>query len=120
MGAEDFVKLSVRTRADLAVAGISERAELAFYRGLQYCGGNNTHGVVPRSEITSLGPRKVAEELVAAGFWEPMPTGWRYVAWDKWQYELEQLHRKREKDAKRKRDERRRQRESDLFPEESP
>lgn len=114
MGAEDFVKLSVRAYIEMAAAGVSPKAELAFYRGIQYCGAGNTHGVVPASHLGPLGTRAAADELVAAGFWEPMPNGWRYVAWDKWQYELEQLHAKRAKDAERKRRDRRKARDTDF------
>ena len=114
MGAEDFVKLSVRAYIEMAQSGVSAKAELAFYRGIQYCGAGNTHGIVPAGHLAPLGPRSVADELVAAGFWEPMPNGWRYVAWDKWQYELEQLQAKRSKDAERKRKERRAARDTAL------
>ena len=107
MGAEDFVKLSVRAYIELAQANISVRAELAFYRGLQYCGGNNTHGVIVAGHMPILGPRSAADELVAAGVWQKMPNGWCFTSWDKWQTELEQLQEKRTKDAKRKREERR-------------
>ena len=114
MSAEDFVKLSVRAYIEMAQAGVSTRAELAFYRGLQYCGQGNTHGIVPTGHMPTLGPRSAADELVAVGFWERMPNGWRYVSWDKWQYELEQLQAKREKDAARKRRDRRAQRDQTL------
>lgn len=114
MSAEDFIKLSVRAYIELAQAGVSTRAELAFYRGLQYCGQGNTHGMVATGHLPILGPRSAADELVRAGFWERMPNGWRYVAWDKWQGELEQLQAKRDKDARRKREERRAAREQSL------
>lgn len=115
MGAEDFVKLSVRYRADLALAGISDDAELTFVRALAYCGLNATGGLIPAGELPSIAPRrrvKVADELVAAGFWEPLPNGWAFVAWDKWQGDFEQVAEKRRRDAERQRAKRRREREA--------
>ena len=113
MGAEDFVKLSVRYRADMAMAGVTPAAELAFVRGLAYCGLNATGGVIPTGDLSQLGPRRVADELVGAGFWEVMPLGWAFTAWDKWQGDYEQVVEKRKRDAERKRDERRRMRDGE-------
>lgn len=106
MSAEDFIKLSVRTHIDLALSGISDRAQLAFYRSITYCGLGNTHGVVPSADLKQLGPRSVADELVEAGFWELLPSGWYLKAWDKWQAEFEALMEKRAKDAERQREKR--------------
>ena len=103
MGTDDFVKLSVRYRADMALAGISPAAELAFIRGLAYCGLNSTGGLIPASELPNLGPKRVADELVAGGFWDTMPNGWAYRAWDKWQGDLEQVMERRRRDADRMR-----------------
>ncbi len=113
MGAEDFVKLSVRYRADMALAGVSDDAELTFLRALAYCGLNATGGLVPTAELPNIAPRRrvrVADELVAAGFWEPMPNGWAFASWEKWQGDLEQVEDKRRRDAERKRQWRREQR----------
>lgn len=112
MGAEDFVKLSIRYRVDFAQAGISPHAELLFIRGLAHCGLVNSHGIVTPDDIPGLTvrlprPKALIAELVEAeGFWEPLPIGWRYAAWDKWQSELEAVQAKRAKDAERKRLER--------------
>lgn len=114
MSSEDFVKLHVLARVDFAATGTSPAAELAFYRGLQTCGLSNTHGIVLTADLPSLGPRRVAAELVDKGYWEPVPAGWRYRQWDKWQAELEQVQAKRARDAQRKRDERRAKREAAL------
>ena len=107
MGAEDFVKLSVHCRADFDTTELSPAAELAFYRGLIYCGLNGTSCLVPRRALRSLGPTRVAGELVAKGYWEVAPTGWAFRSWDKWQGDWEQIAEKRRKDAERKRNERR-------------
>lgn len=112
MGAEDFVKLSVHCRADFAMTELSKTAELTFYRGLVYCGLNNTSGVIPRRDLGTLGPPRVAGELVDKGYWEPHPRGWAYRSWDKWQGDWEQIAEKRRKDAERKRNERRAYRQS--------
>ena len=103
MGAEDFVKLSVRYRVDMQLAGISPAAELAFLRGLAYCGLNATGGLIQTAELPNLGPKRVADELVAGGFWDAMPHGWAYRSWDKWQAEYEQVIARRKRDADRKR-----------------
>jgi len=110
VSAEDFVKLSVRYRTDMRLAGVSDAAELAFLRGLAYCGLNVTHGLIPREDLPQLGPRKVAEELVNAGFWTCVPQGWAYTAWDKWQGEFETVLARRKRDAARKREYRLQQR----------
>jgi len=107
VGTDDFVKLSVRYRADMALAGISPAAELAFIRGLAYCGLNATGGLIPTSELPNLGPKRVAAELVAGGFWDAMPNGWSYRSWEKWQADFDQITEKRRRDAERKREERR-------------
>lgn len=106
MGAEDFVKLSVRARADFALNGVSDAAELAFYRGIQWSGLNNSHGIIPRTALKELGPRRVADELVRYGYWDVMPQGWCFTSWDKWQAEFEAVQEKRARDAERKRNER--------------
>ncbi len=110
MGAEDFVKLAIHCRADFAATELSAAAELAFYRGLVYCGLNNTSGVVHRRDLATLGPRRVADELVAKGYWEAAPTGWSFRSWDKWQGDWEQIAEKRRRDAERKRQKRREER----------
>lgn len=112
MGAEDFVKLSVRTHVDLAVSGVSDKAQLAFYRSITYCGLGNTHGIIPAGHLSQLGPKSVAGELVDAGFWAPVPTGWYLHAWDKWQAEFEAMQEKRARDAERQRAKRARDREA--------
>lgn len=114
MGAEDFVKLSVRARIDFASTGTSEKAELAFYRGIQHCGLTNTCGVILASDLPLLGPRRVADELVAKGYWEVIPNGWAYIAWDKWNGDLEQVQEKRARDAARKREKRRAERQASI------
>ncbi len=114
MGTEDFVKLSVRYRADMALAGISPAAELAFIRGLAYCGLNATGGLIPASELPNLGPKRVAAELIRGGFWDEMPNGWAYRSWDKWQAEYEQVIERRRRDAARKRAGRRRARAEEM------
>lgn len=114
MGAEDFVKLSIRARADFAMNDVSAAAELAFYRGLQYCGLYNTHGVVARSDLSQLGPRRVAAELVAKGYWHTLPQGWGYTSWEKWQHDFDQVAEKRRRDAERKREERRAARDAQM------
>ena len=114
MGVEDFVKLSVRYRADMQLAGVSPAAELAFVRGLAYCGLNGTGGLIPSGELANLGPRRVADELVAGGFWDVMPNGWAFRSWDKWQGDLEQVQAKRQRDADRMREYRRRKRREDM------
>jgi hypothetical protein len=110
MGAEDFVKLSVNCRSDFAFTDLSEKAELAFYRGLVYCGLNNTAGNIPRRDLPDLGPRRVADELVAKDYWETTPTGWAYRSWDKWQGDLEIVNERRKRDAERMREWRRKKR----------
>ena len=77
------------------------------------------HGIVLPRMLPTLGPRRVATELVAKGFWQTLPSGgWCYRQWDKWQHELEQVYRKRDRDAERKRKERREAREKQMFGEE--
>ena len=115
MGAEDFVKLSVNCRSDFACTDLSEKAELAFYRGLVYCGLNNTAGNIPRRDLEDLGPRRVADELVAKGYWEETPKGWAYRSWDKWQGDYEQIAEKRRRDAERKREKRREERARQMY-----
>lgn len=115
MGAEDFVKLSVNCRADFAMTDLSEKAELAFYRGLVYCGLNSTGGVIPRRDLVHLGPARVADELVAKGYWQATKVGWSFRAWDKWQGDFEQIAEKRRRDAERKRDKRRQEREQRFY-----
>lgn len=110
MGAEDFVKLSVHCRSDFAMTDLSATAELAFYRGLVYCGLNNTGGIIPTRDLPQLGPKRVAGELVAKGYWDTMPTGWAFRQWDKWQGDFEQIAEKRRRDAERKRLKRREER----------
>lgn len=119
MGAEDFVKLSVLARTDFRMTRTSPAAELAFYRGLQYCGLNATGGVIPIDDLNQLGPRRAADELVANGYWDAMPNGWAFRQWDKWQGEYEQVSEKRRREAARKREERRRQRDEAMFGEDS-
>lgn len=110
MGAEDFVKLSVNCRTDFDITELSDAGELAFYRGLIYCGKNNTGGLVPRRALKHLGPPRVASELVDKGYWEVMPQGWAFRSWDKWQGDLEQVNEKRKRDAERMREWRRNKR----------
>lgn len=111
MGAEDFVKLSFRYRADFAAAGASIHAELLFIRSMAHCGLLNSHGLIARPDLPGLTerlprPAAVVDELVTYGFWQSMPNGWRITNWDKWQAELEAVQAKRERDAERKRAER--------------
>lgn len=111
MGAEDFVKLSVRARVDFAMTGTSADAELLFYRGLQYCGLNDTRGVIPTSALADLGTglrraAALADELVLGEYWERSPIGWCVRNWEKWQHDFDQVAEKRRRDAERKRKER--------------
>ncbi len=110
MGAEDFVKLSVRYRVDFKLAGVSPAAELAFLRSLAYCGLNGTGGLILAEDLKDLGPKRAASELVAAGFWLEMPAGWAISRWDKWQGDFELVNQQRKAAAERQREKRRRDR----------
>lgn len=105
---EDFFKMSIRYRADFALAGCSDEAELLFTRGLAYCALNGTKGILPAAEIRGLLPKRAKEqvvttELLEAGFWQRYHSGYIYRSWDKWQGTLNQVEQKRAYDAKRKR-----------------
>lgn len=119
MGAEDFVKLSVRARVDFAMSGTSSDAELLFYRGLQYCGVNNTVGVIPTPALADIGAglrrtTALADELVLGEYWERSPIGWCVRNWEKWQHDFDQVAEKRRQDAERKRKERRAARDAQM------
>lgn len=119
MGAEDFVKLSVRARVDFAMTGTSADAELLFYRGLQYCGLNDTRGVIPTPHLADIGsglrrPAALAAELVLGEYWERSPIGWCVRNWEKWQHDFDQVAEKRRRDAERKREERRAARDAQM------
>ena len=119
MSAEDFIKLSVRYRVDFSHTRTSPSAELLFLRGMAHCGLLNTHGSIPEADLPGLAaglrrPSALVEELVHGGYWQPSPSGWVVRSWDKWQTEFEQVARKRKRDAERKRDERRKQRDEEM------
>jgi hypothetical protein len=109
VGAEDFVKLSVRYRVDFALTSTSSHAELVFVRGLAECGLKNTGGIVAAVDLPGLcaglrtKPALIAAELCRAGYWERLPIGWRYVNWDKWNGAYDEVQDKRARDAERKR-----------------
>jgi hypothetical protein len=111
MGAEDFVKLSVRYRIDFGMTGTSPLAELLFIRGLAYCGLNDTRGLIPASELVAVAgnirrPEQYADELVRDRYWQASKVGWCIRSWDKWQHDFDQVAEKRRRDAERKRLER--------------
>ena len=109
--AEDFVKVSIRTRSDFALLGISDEAELLFRRGLEHCALIGQPGILPSADVRGLLPKRAKEsvvvaELLAADLWQSAPNAFIYRSWDKWQGALNQVEAKRTKDAKRKREDR--------------
>lgn len=119
MGAEDFIKLSVRYRVDFAMTGTSPMAELLFIRAMAYAGLNSTGGAIPAADLPAMAaglrkPHALADELVAGGYWQATPVGWCVRSWDKWQHDFDQVTEKRRRDAERKRVERRRKRDEQM------
>lgn len=116
MGAEDFVKLSVNYLADFRLHSVSSSAELLFLRGLAECGLRASGGILTPADVAGLAhdlrkPPSLIAELIRAGYWQKLPTGYRYCQWDKWQGDFDLMTEKRKRDAQRKREKRRADRE---------
>lgn len=106
-----FVKLTCNYYRDPAVAAdLSDAGEVAFTRGIAYCGDAETGGFIPEAILPSLmrrytpaRGRKIVAELVMSELWVVVPGGWQIRTWDRQQEELERLLSRRKTDAERQR-----------------
>lgn len=104
-----FVKLTCNYYRDPAIAAdLSDAGEVAFTRGIAYCGDAETGGFIPAAILPSLMRRytpargkKVAAEMVLSQLWIEVPGGWQIRTWDRQQDELERLLSRRRNDAER-------------------
>lgn len=59
------------------VRSVSTAARWAYVSSICYAGLNRTSGVIPKASLSMVdATTKIADELLAAGLWEPHPAGW--------------------------------------------
>jgi hypothetical protein len=99
---------------DPALLRAGEQAEVLFCRGLAYCGGVESAGVIDKTVLPMLVPTKPqarADALVREGLWLDEGTHYRIRSWEKLQDEHDVAAEKRRKDRERQREHRRKARE---------
>jgi hypothetical protein len=77
-----------------------------FCRGLAYCGGVESGGVIDKTVLPMIVPTKAqqrADALVREGLWLDEGTHYRIRSWDKWQDEHDAAAEKRRRDRDRMR-----------------
>jgi hypothetical protein len=100
---------------DRRIVRLSDAAHRLFVASLAWCASNRTDGAIDHEDlgfIHGVDSRKAAD-LVAAGLWRELPTGWQVVDYEKTQTtraQLDGLDRKRHQDRERKARERARKR----------
>lgn len=68
-----------------------------------WCAKELTDGVLPDYQFEELGGRgEDAAELIAAGLWERLPTGYRFLKWAEYQPTKAEIEDSRQKEADRK------------------
>lgn len=110
-----YVPLSSQYYLDDRIDAAGEAAELLYVRGLAFCAGAYGDGHLSRSQITrgaAVGLSKVNERIRAlteSGLWIPDDDGAGFVirSWLKWNRPRAEIFAARERDAARKREERR-------------
>lgn len=98
---------------DGALLRAGEQAEVLFCRGIAYCGGVESGGVIDKTVLPMIVPTKAkerAEALVREGLWLDEGAHYRIRTWDKWQDEHDIAAEKRKRERERKRDYRRKAR----------
>lgn len=83
---------------------LSDRAVREFLSGLSYSMRYLTDGHVPDHAVRNA---RAAVELDAAGLWLRVDGGWHVHDWKQWNPTADEIRQRREKDAERKRRQRR-------------
>lgn len=110
-----YAPLSCRYYQDDAVANAGERAELLYVRGLAFCAAQLSDGFISDTQLrmfVGIGMTGIpvrAKRLCDVGLWERIEddllgngTGYRVVAWAKWNLTKAEIEAKQRKDAERK------------------
>lgn len=110
-----YAPLSAHYYKDNAIALAGERAELLYLRGLAFCADVLSDGYISETQLTRfvgvglVGVRTRAERLCEVGLWERVDetllgdgSGYRVLAWHKWNRSKAEIDQKRKDDAARK------------------
>ncbi len=108
-----WVKVATSFQHDEKVAGVSLEAELVYLRALMWAKEHESDGFIPDSILRGVvtlkcvtGHAQLGAELCDARLWERVtPDGYRVPlsTWRRWQVTADQMNRKRELAAERKR-----------------
>lgn len=104
-----YAPLSARYYTDDAIASAGEKAELLYVRGMAFCAGELSDGIITPTQLrrfVGVGMRDAkrrADILVAHGLWEITDDGdYRIVTWLKWNLSRAEIQGKLAADAARK------------------
>lgn len=115
-----YAPLSAHYYKDDAIVAAGERAELLYLRGLAFCADVLSDGYISDAQLTRFvgvgltGARQRAKRLVEVGLWERVEealfgdekgSGYRVVAWPRWNLTKAEIRAKQDRDAARKRGE---------------
>lgn len=105
-----FAPLSSRYYYDDAILNAGEKAEVLWCRGLAFCSGALSDGVITDTQLRMVigvglsGVKQRADLLVRHGLWERVDRGYRVRTWLKWNRSLAEIEDLQAADAGRKRD----------------
>src|SRR5688572_22885941 len=89
-----WVKIDDAMPGNPKVKGCGLPARWAYIASICYAGRYKTNGKIPRSALADVqATPKIADELVAAGLWEPIPEGWLIHDFLKYNRSKEQAER---------------------------
>lgn len=106
-----YAPLSAHYYKDDAVAGVGEKAELLFVRGLAFCADVLSDGFISDVQLTrfvGVGMRDVkarATALDQSGLWirDDDLGGYWVRGWEKWNYSKAEIQERLQRDSERKR-----------------
>lgn len=86
----DWIRLETSIAGDEKIVDLIERkrhtAVVAYVFSLAYCGHQENHGFIHRGSLPMFhATKKDADDLVAVGLWDKMPSGWAIPNFDKYQ-----------------------------------